>query len=386
MKKIQVPAVYINADKISTKEEKERLERILSKLDYKEKFVLPENKLLDTIQRNEWYDKTTRTGQRRKGNPHIILTTFDWEDKRNDPKAKSVYKEFIPGRFPFADYRDRKQLRKEKGVICNSGYEIHTSFGCLHSCSYCHVGNALTIMLDVEKFIDNLKVLTDEHPWQKLYKFDNQGDVLTLEPEYGITKKLVEFFSKTDKTLMLYTKSDNVDFLLDLEHKGQTKVCWTMSCDEVADTYEHGAATLEERITAAKKCQDAGYEIRFRFSPIIPVKDWRKKNKKMMERIFSEVNPEIICLETLCHITKKQYQALFTNLAYTTKKEITEYELFSHVKRKRMYEFFIKEITKLNPDVDIAICLETEEMWDSLGKLLKGEPNNFRCCCGAQCD
>lgn len=187
MKQIKVPIVYINHDRINTPEEKNRMNRLLEKIDYKRKLVLQDKYVQEALTKFGWYDRTKRTGQKREGNPNIVLTTFDWEDERNKPKGE--YQEFIPGRFAFADFRDKQQLRQEKGVICNSGYEIHTSFGCIHSCSYCHVGNVLTIMLDVERFIENLRSLMENNPWQRLYKFDNQGDVLTLEPEYGATKK-----------------------------------------------------------------------------------------------------------------------------------------------------------------------------------------------------
>lgn len=383
MKNISVPHVYIAYDKIRTGEEKERAERLLKKISGTGEARFKEERILEILKAENWYEREHRTGQKREGNPKVVLTAFNWEDEVNRPRKQ--YRESLPGRFAFADFRDKKQLRKEKGAVCNTGYEIHTTFGCLHSCAYCHVGNALTIMLDIEKFIEKLGALMVDNPWQKLYKYDNQGDVLTLEPEYGATKKLVEFFAKTNKTLMLYTKSDNVDFLLDLEHNGRTRVCWTISCEDVVEKYEHGAASLEERIEAAGKCQKAGYVVRFRFSPIIPVKNWKEKNAAMIKEALSRINPEVICLETLCHMTREQYDEVFTGLECEPASQITEYELFTHDARREIYKFFIDEIRKYDTDAKVSLCLETEKMWKDLRKLLKGTPDNFYCCCGAQC-
>lgn len=185
---------------------------------------------------------------------------------------------------------------------------------------------------------------------------------------------------------MLYSKSNNVDHILNLEHKGHTIACWTISCNDVAQNFEHGAPSLEERITAAKKCRDAGYRIRFRFSPIIPVKNWEQKNREMIQYVFSEIQPEVVCLETLCHMNPEQFNEIFTDLAYKPQKNTKRYELFSHKKRAGMYWFFINEIRKYDKNVKLALCLETPKMWEEVGQLLNnGTPNNFYCCCGAQC-
>jgi spore photoproduct lyase len=80
----------------------------------------------------------------------------------------------------------------------------------------------------------------------------------------GATKIFVEYFSQFENHfLMLYTKSNNVDFLLDLHHKGQTLVCWTLNASTQSRIIERDAATMEERIEAARKCQEAGYRVRF---------------------------------------------------------------------------------------------------------------------------
>jgi len=385
MKLIQVPAVYIASDRIETNDERGRLKRMLKKIDAKVEVSLEAEHIDEVIRDSEWFSREERTGQRRKGNPNIIFSGFDWKDKKNDPLNPKLRVKSILGRSSFIDLRDANELLRKDKVLCNSGHEFHTAFGCLHSCSYCHVGDHLTIMLDIEKCIEKLEVFMKKHPNQKLYKYDNQSDIMLLEPEYGATKKLVEFFSETDKYLMLYTKSDNVDFLLDLDHKGQTIVCFTISNDEVAKKYEHGTPSLDERLKAAKKCQEAGYQVRFRFSPIIPVKDWKRKNKEMIAKVFSETKPEVISLETLCHMSREQFDDIFTDLAYAPRKKVSEYELFSHRNRKKMYKFFLEEIRKHDSEVRTALCLETPRMWDNLSKLLKQGSENFYCCCGAGC-
>lgn len=389
MKHIKVPAIYIASDRINTAEEKARLKRMLSKISSKVEISLEAKHIEDIIKDSQLFSKDERTGMKRKNNPSIIFSGFDWDDEKNDPLNPQLRVKSIFGRSSFIDLRDAKELLRNNNVLCNSGHEFHTAFGCFNSCSYCHVGDHFTIMLDIEKCIEKLGVFMGKHPGQKLYKYDNQSDIMLLEPEYGATKELVEFFAKEDehikdKYLMLYTKSDNVDFLQNLDHKGKTIVCITMSCDDVAKKYEHGTPGQNERIKAARKCREWGYEIRIR-GGIIPVYGWKSKSKEMIEEVFSKIRPEVICLEALCHMTKEQCNNIFPDLMYQPQENATEYELFSHKDRRKMYKFFLKEIRKHAPDVKIALCLETPRMWNDLRHLLKQDSRNFYCCCGADC-
>jgi len=386
MKNIDVPIIYVASDKIKTKDEKDRLQKLLTKIKSKNIIGMPSYSIYDNLLQEGLYKRENRTGLIKYENPIIIFSGFDWKDKINDPNKGRKFIPYEEAQFNFADFRDKKQLLIERGVHCNSGFEIHTAFGCFNSCKYCHIGNTYTIMLDIEKFIENLEVLMNNNPQQKLYKYDNQCDIPDLEPEYGAINKMIKLFAKTDKYLMLYTKSNNLDYLPSFDkHKGKTIVCWTMSCDDVVNDFEIGASSLDERIEAAKICQEKGYKIRFRFSPIIPIKGWKEKNKEMIENIFTKVKPEVICLEMLCHMDKNECNSLFPNLELSLNENITEYGLFSDEEKIKVYNFFIDEIRKHDKDVKLALCLETEKVWNSLKDKLNANPKNFFCCCGENC-
>lgn len=388
MKNIEVPAIYIAEDMLGAKEE-ERLERILTRISTDVMVIAPASKIYKRMVEEEWYTRERRTWQTKSENPSMIFSAFDWSDERNNPLKKRAYDQFIPARFNFVTFRDRKRL-KNMGVLCNSGSEIHTTFGCLHSCSYCHIGNALTVMLDIERFIGKLGVFMQNNKKQKLFKYDNQGDVPLLEPEYGAIDDLIRFFAKTDRHLMLYTKSDNLYYLPDEEvHNNHTILCMTISCSEVAKKYELNAPGLEERLSAAKHCQKKGYRFRARFSPVIPIPGWKEKNREMIERLFAETSPEVISMEMLCHMTRSQLKGRFSGLEIEPQENPAEYVLFPHEARHEVYEFLINTVweqaEKRKKKVKVALCLETREMWDELSPILKQKPNNFYCCCGASC-
>ncbi|MBM4087500.1 MAG: hypothetical protein FJ272_22120 [Planctomycetes bacterium] len=298
-------------------------------------------------------------------------------------------------------FRDGRATRETQFGICQNAYELHAAWGCLHTCDYCNIGEFINIALNLEDYLERLDGLVRANPWLKLYKFDNHTDVLAFEPEYGWCKGLVEFFAERDAFLMLYTKSANVDFLLPLAHKGQTLICWTLSCDTVSRLIEKGAPRMEERIDAAWRCQQAGYTVRARFSPIIPVKNWQDENAAMLEAYLGKVKPDVLTLDMLKWIEPRRAREMFDlslwdeefvawvdRFAAMDPKERPRpilpngKQLFPHETRARVYRFFVERIQRLSPKTRIALCGETPEMWEELRTELRMTPDDYVCACG----
>ena len=147
---------------------------------------------------------------------------------------------------------------------------------------------------------------------------------------------------------------------------------------------------MKSRIRAAQKCQDAGYPVRFRFSPIIPIEGWREENEKMIRQLLSGVRPDIICIQTLTHMSAEQIRRSmdtthFDDEILSTMEEDAKGDMcgpFPHETREMIYRFFLDTIRSYAPEVPIVTCLETPEMWKALGDELKMTPENYVCCCG----
>jgi hypothetical protein len=87
-----------------------------------------------------------------------------------------------------------------------------------------------------------------------------------------------------------------VDNLLALDPRGKTIIQWSVSAGTQSTVIEKETAPWDRRIEAARKCQDAGYIVRFRFSPIIPVRNWEQENAELIELIFQRTKPDVISL------------------------------------------------------------------------------------------
>jgi len=281
--------------------------------------------------------------------------------------------------------------------LCNPGWGIHTLLGCLHKCYYCDKGYLMNIMLDLEDFSTHLEAFLARTPEQKLFRHDVLSDPICLEPEYGASRILNEVFSKTkDQHLLYYTKSDNVDHLLDLP-KEHCIFYSTLSTETVCREIEKGTPGMAERIEAIRKCKDAGYLVRVGFSPIIPIRGWREEASACIEKLFSAVTPELIRLtplimmnaaETEIVIGESLLDPICLEAMRDAAPELDDADMFSkpfptHI-RKEIFLHYIKEIKKNSSDTLITLCAEKKIVWDMLKDHLTMRPDSIYCCCGAR--
>jgi len=393
------PKVFIHKSVIDNRFAKDRLDKMMSFINTDSIAIVDDNSLAEAIKYNGWLESGgRRTGElKRQNDPFIVFNAFRF---LSDEKFFNIHQ-----KYPTLAYYNfsgnghitfRNKAHYPNGV-CKSAYEIHSAWGCYHACDYCHVKDFINIMLNLEEFVEHLDQLVKKESWQKLYKYDNQTDTICFEPEYGASDLLVRYFSQqSDKYLMLYTKSNNVDHLLDLPHNGQTIINWTLSCNTTANEIEKKAPSMDERIESARKCQEAGYTVRFRFSPIIPVKNWQDENRQMIERLFAKVKPDLITMDVLGWMNARQiinsmdislfddeYKAVIEKLAEENAVNYVK-QIIPHEYRLKIYRFFINELKRISANTPFSICMETPDMWNELRDDIGMNENDYVCCCGPE--
>jgi spore photoproduct lyase len=374
-----------------------RMERLVAAMGGGEVTALDKSALEALVRERDWA-ATPRTGQLGGVVPRtIIFNSFRWDqdviarDRERHP-ALATWGGFLgAGAWTFRD-----ASIETRGVgVCQSAWELHSIFGCLHSCQYCHVKAVVTIMLNLEELAERLPELLALAPEQQLYKYDNQTDQICFEPEYGASELLVSYFARQPgRFIMLYTKSDNVDHLLDLAPGGHTIVSWSLSPERTCREIEFGAPGMEARIEAARRCQKAGYRVRFRFSPIVPLKTWREDMRDMIARLPGRVRPDSITIDVLGWMrpqwaaeamdTTQFDQRFQEDLAASLDAgdERPGKYLFREELRAEVLGFVADELLATLPDTRVSICNETTSMWERLGPKLGMEPGRYVCCCG----
>ncbi len=393
MRILSPPAVYISGTVLKNPRAKERLDRVISRIETSITEVVNDQQLDELIKKNQWRSSRRMTGNRRQGDPTVVFDTYRWPPD-DWIEGEPLSREFQNVTLRPWNHRRREHIAEKDGVVCQSGYGIHSAKGCLFKCDYCAFADVLTLITNIEDFLERVDPIIRSVDGPILWKWDNGSDTLCFEPEMMATKLLVEYFAQfEDKFLMTYSKCDNVDHLLDLDHRGQTICCWTLNAYTQSRLIERDSATMEERIEAAYKCEKAGYNVRFRFSAVCPVRNWRQEYREMLDLLFSKVHPDVISLETLSRMPDPGmfgrvmdasiWEPRFVQ-AVRDGAEQMRGKIWGPIpdeQREEMYRFLIAEIRERSPDTPVSLCQEPLTMWQTLSDVLEMPPDYYACCC-----
>jgi hypothetical protein len=290
--------------------------------------------------------------------------------------------------------RDAASIAENHGGQCQTAIELNIVQGCVFRCAYCGFGRYILFSLDVERLVDGLDTVFSQRPRQRLYKYSNMTDLPPFEPEYDAVAPMIRRFAREDgRYLMLFTKSDHVDWLLDLDHNGRTIISWSLSSDTASREVDRRAATLGERIEAMRRCERAGYLVRARLSPIVPVRHWREEYRELFERLFAACRPDVVTLELLGwfdfdDLPKLISPRLLDAEAYAAAEAAREALRgrrdgpFTRETHETVYRFCIETVAELSPGTPVAICHGTPDIWRSLGAAMGMTPERYICNCG----
>jgi DNA repair photolyase len=406
MYELKPPAVYAHESVIADPRYKERIDRVVSSLlKPVEPIIYKDEDLPKLIKEDRILAGRIPMGAMKEVNdPILFFNTFRFDGKRKErgewlkQQGISVSGHTVAGLlgygpFAWAPYcLTADPDRNDK--VCRPCWRLHFQNGCVHKCKYCSEGGILITMVNIEDYIENLAKLIKEHPWQETYLFEDDADVPGLEPELGCLGPLIEFFGTLkDRYLVIHTKSWNFDWALDLKHNGNTIIVWSISAPTQSSVIEPNTGTTEQRIEAARKCQEAGYTIRYKFKPIIPIRNWRDEASEAIKMIFEKTNPDVIslCVYMWMDINdlKKRVDPSLLDPEYLTAAEGAVEEVantrakpFPEWVRAEIYEHHFKEIRKWNSEVPVSLSTENWKMWKRLGDMLDCTATNYVCGCG----
>lgn len=354
-----------------------------------------------------WSDDLMNGFLKPQGDPVIVFNTFVWEaSEREVPDQRYRYN--IANRLAWTmagagddfAYSRREVLdadhHPERSYVCQGGWGLHSLNGCVHRCAYCDQAFIMTIMLDLEDFADHVAGTLAARPHQRLYRYDMYSDSICFEPEYGASQILADVFAKSDgQYLLFYTKSNNVDHLLALRNRERCIFYMTLTAELAAREFEPGAPSLDQRIQALRRCQDAGYTVRAGFSPIIPIREWREDATAAIEKLFASVSPDTVRLWALSMTSVPQFDGalgfermdrrLADMAIRADPAKVGSWNApFPTEARAEIYAHYIDEIARVSPTTPVSLCSESPDAWELLKGRLRMRPDCLFCCCGGR--
>ena len=287
------------------------------------------------------------------------------------------------------------EIKPNPEHVCRPQWRIQQGSGCPHQCAYCALGGRIITHLNTEEYIDRLADLLRQNPWQKTFLYDDVMDVPTLEPQHDSLGRLMKFFESTgDRYLIVHTKTDRVQPIIDAGTPKNTIIAWSLSGPTQSMQLEQMAGTTGTRIEAARQCQQAGITVRYKFKPIIPVPNWRDEATETIDLALSRTRPDNLSMTALMWMDIKDVLACiprglldpeFVRAAEDAADDLRGHRigLFPHKMREQVYRHYLAEIRARDKDIPVTISTESLAMWKSLGADLGFTPADYVCGCGA---
>lgn len=184
---------------------------------------------------------------------------------------------------------------------CCNYFVVNYASNCHMECSYCYLQAYLNLpyMVVYANHEDLLAELSQVFSSNLQARFrvgtGELADSLALDPLTEYSRPLVEFFSSWPNAILEFkTKSDCVDLLPGLDHRGRTIVSFSINPFVVQRAEEHKTASTECRLAAAERCAKAGYPIVFHFDPMVHYSSWETDYRALVEEIFRRIPPASI--------------------------------------------------------------------------------------------
>ena len=190
-------------------------------------------------------------------------------------------------------------------TICCGLYTIDAVRGCAFSCSYCTIQTFYPDTAEVDANLSSKLGNLQLEPGRFYHLGTGQSsDALVWGNRSGLIDTLCHFAeSHPDVLLELKSKSDNVRPLLQRQVPQNVVCSWSLNPQSIIANEEHGAASLERRLAAARSLADQKRPVAFHLHPMVHYKGWKSDYSTVIERLLELFLPQEIAFLSLGSMT-----------------------------------------------------------------------------------
>lgn len=310
--------------------------------------------------------------------PHVVAHTVD------DPRQAEA-DTLAAGKQRLVLQRHRGSFLQHcpagtTGLVCCNYLVMNFASNCPFDCSYCFLQEYLANNPATKAFTNPGDALAEvdavlrAHP-ERTFRIGTGelADSLALDHLTALSCDLVPFFAARRNALLeLKTKSDNIDHLLALDPKERVVVSWSVNTPAIVAGEEPGTASLDARLAAARRVQNAGYRIGFHFDPLVAIDGWEDGYREAIERIATAVDPRRVAWISLGSL--RLSPALKTRIqARPQSSRILHSELVPgddgkqrvwRGLRVKMYRRMLQWLREVDGEWPLYICMEPAGVWE----------------------
>jgi spore photoproduct lyase len=130
----------------------------------------------------------------------------------------------------------------------------------------------------------------DEDAW---FFAGYECDSLAFEPVTRFARSFLPFFAERPRAhVELRTKSGQIKSLLDHPPFPNCVTAFSMTPPAISRRLEHQTPSVERRLEAAARLQEAGWQVGLRFDPLIWDEDFRGLYAAFFDDVFAKLDPE----------------------------------------------------------------------------------------------
>ncbi|WP_027093787.1 spore photoproduct lyase [Cohnella thermotolerans] len=214
-------------------------------------------------------------------------------------------------------------------------YALPLSTGCMGHCHYCYLQTTLgakpyvRVYVNMEDILGAAKTYIEERaPEITRFEAACTSDPVGLEHLTGSLADAIAFMAKEPLgRLRFVTKFHHVDPLLGLDHRGHTRIRFSVNADYVIRNFEPATSRFAERIEAAGRVAKAGYPLGFIVAPIIWYDGWREGYAELLEKLGLTLPPEAaadLTFELIQHRFTRTAKSIIEKRYPKTKLEMDE--------------------------------------------------------------
>lgn len=260
-----------------------------------------------------------------------------------------------------------------EGTRCCNLLTLDAVESCGFDCSYCSIQsfynqNKIGIDKDFKKKLENLEL----DPNQVYHIGTGQSsDSLMWGNRGEILDSLFEFALKYPKVILEFkTKSNNIKYFIENEVPKNIIVTWSLNTPIIIKNEEHLTASLDERISAARKLADKGVLVGFHFHPIIQYKDYLDDYKKVYDTLQSTFKPQEVVLISMGTLTfikpvikQLREREMKTKILQMPFENINGKQSYSLEVKKEMFKHCYDSFKSWHNKVYFYLCMEDHTLW-----------------------
>lgn len=265
------------------------------------------------------------------------------------------------------------------GLTCCNYFVLNLGLQCNMNCSYCYLQSfinspVMKVYSNIDQALDELRAFPEALQDSALRVGTGEViDSLSLDPLTLFSWDLIDFFKDFPKwRLEFKTKSDFVDQFIDRSHAGNVIVSWSINPQNIISSEEHGTASLEARLSAARRAADKGFPISFHIDPMIWHPDWQINYSDLVQIITKIFKPSEIPYMSVGALRFQPEQRLMMRERFGPDSLVNQAELFpsqdgklryDHSLRTEMFQGIRQAFKDQSPDWNIFMCMESPETW-----------------------